>query len=196
MLSLFQKCGLWGTINQVSRRYPLFRPFIWFLIPPSVALIAPKLFRLNRQEIRARMNRRGDLPHPDYMQLLIPESSEKDAAVDFSEDYLLAQANNLMVASFDPMSNLMTAILHYACGSPEKLQKLTSEIRGSFGSCLDITPTALCGLSYLQAVIDEGLRIHTGAAFGLPRVSPGRTVDGHFVPKGVSISPYLVDLHC
>ncbi|KAJ5691436.1 cytochrome P450 [Penicillium malachiteum] len=42
-------------------------------------------------------------------------------------------------------------------------------------------------MKYLQAVIDESLRIHTNAAFGLPRRSSGHDVDGTFVPSAVTV---------
>lgn len=45
---------------------------------------------------------------------------------------------------------------------------------------------ALQPLPYLHAVIEETLRLHTNGAFGLPRISPGATVDGHYIAKGVS----------
>jgi cytochrome P450 len=37
----------------------------------------------------------------------------------------------------------------------------------------------------LQRFINETLRVHATAANGLPRISPGATVDGIYVPKGV-----------
>lgn len=157
---------------------------MWFLFPPGVVLTVPTLLRLNRKEVRARVERRERLPHPDYFQHLLPQKGESLP----TEDWLLAQANVLIVAGFDPMTNLINATVYNLCRSPEKLRCLCTEIREGFNSYDQITPDALQGFKYLNAVIDEGLRIHTNAAFGLPRVSPGHTVDGNFIPKGASLT--------
>lgn len=44
-------------------------------------------------------------------------------------------------------------------------------------------------LPYLQAVINEALRIHPPGSQGFPRVSTGADIDGFPVPKGVCIIP-------
>ncbi|KAJ4397736.1 hypothetical protein N0V93_001971 [Gnomoniopsis smithogilvyi] len=182
-LSTFQQVGLWGTINQVFKRFPLLHPIVWFLFPPSVVLTVPTLLRLNRQEVRARIDRRDRLAHPDYIQHLFPQNGKEMP----TEDWLLAQANVLIVAGFDPMTNLMNAVVYNLCRSPDKLQALCDEIRQVFQTYDEITPSVLQSLKYLNAVIEEGLRIHSNAAFGLPRVSPGHMVDGYYVPKGTVV---------
>lgn len=186
-LKTFQRVGPWGTINQVFKRFPLLHPLVWFLVPPSVVVTVPTLLRINRQEVRARIERRDKLTHPDYIQHLFPRKADEEMP---TEDWFLAQANVLIVAGFDPITNLLSATVYYLCMWPEKRKRLAAEIRGAFSSYDEITAEPLQSMRYLQAVIDEGLRIHTNAAFGLPRVSPGAVVDGHYVPKGVSLSPF------
>jgi len=184
-LQVFQRVGPFGTINQVFKRFPLFYHLVWFFVPPSVVRSLPTLLRLNRQEVQARVARKDKLPHPDYFQYLLP--TEKSIEQMPTEDWLLAQANVLMVAGFDPITNEMDAVVYYLCRYPDKLRRLAQEIRGGFKSYKDINPEALQTFQYLQAVLEEGLRIHTNAAFGTPRVSPGATVDGYYVPKGVTV---------
>ncbi|CAG8958436.1 hypothetical protein HYFRA_00011113 [Hymenoscyphus fraxineus] len=181
-LATFLKVGLWGTVNQVSRRFPLLRPFMWFLVPPSIVMALPTLLRLNRQEMRARIARRDNLSHPDYMQHLIPAEEDQIKA-----DWLFAQADELMAAGFDPLTNQLSAIVYNLCTSPEKMERVVTEIRQRYQTSEEITAESLQGLKYVNAVINEALRIHTSAAFGLPRVSPGAKVDGHYVPQGVVV---------
>ncbi|KAJ5420683.1 cytochrome P450 [Penicillium sp. CMV-2018d] len=182
-LSTFGKVGLWGTTNQVTRRFRMLRPFIWMLIPPSVVLTVPTLLRLNRQEIRRRMSQREEIQHPDYVEQLLA----KDGKPDPTEDWILAQANVFIVAGFDPMTNLISSALYYLLADTDKYSHARKEIRDEFSEYGDITGERLQTMKYLQAVIDESLRIHTNAAFGLPRVSPGYEVDGHYVPPGVTV---------
>ncbi|KAJ6020768.1 cytochrome P450 [Penicillium herquei] len=179
-LATFGKVGLWGTTNQVTRRFRMLRPFVWFLIPPSVVLTVPTLLRLNRQEIRRRMSQRDEIKHPDYVEQLLP----KDGKPDPTEDWILAQANVFIVAGFDPMTNLISSALYFLLTNKDKYGHAQKEIRAEFAEYNDITGDRLQTMKYLQAVIDESLRLHTNAAFGLPRVSPGYNVDGTFVPPG------------
>lgn len=144
--------------------------------------------RWNREEVRARIGRKDDLKHPDYMQFLFPRDKGKGGEAPEpmpTEDWMLAQANVLLIAGFDPITNELVAVLYYLTRNPDKLGRLSDEIRSAFKSYGDINADALQTFKYLQAVIEEGLRIHTNAAFGLPRISPGATVDGHYVPEGV-----------
>lgn len=154
---------------------------MWVMIPPSIVLTMPTLLRLNHKEVKARINRRHALDHPDYMQSLIPEQ-DRDLPKD---DWIFAQADQMMAASFDPLTNVLTASVFYLGTNPEKMARTVTEIRSSFDKYEDITAEGLQNCKYLTAVIDECMRVHTNAAFGLPRVSPGAMVDGHYVPRGV-----------
>lgn len=169
-------------MNQITRKFPLLRPLMWVMIPPSIVLTMPTLLRLNHEEVKARITRRHALDHPDYMQSLIPVQDE-DLPTD---DWIFAQADQMMAASFDPLTNVLTASVFYLGMNPEKMARTVAEIRGSFEKYEDITAEGLQNCRYLTAVIDECMRIHTNAGFGLPRVSPGAVVDGYYVPKGVS----------
>lgn len=66
--------------------------------------------------------------------------------------------------------------------------KLAAEVRSKFHSEEDITLTNLQHLNYLQAVIDEAMRLFPSAPGTQPRViSPGGdTIVGRYVPAGVS----------
>ncbi|RAH75491.1 cytochrome P450 [Aspergillus aculeatinus CBS 121060] len=148
-LQAFRGIGLWGTLNQVMRRFPLLHPLVFLALPPRMAAILPTLLKTNKQIVRDRVNNRDSLKHPDYFSLLLPEDKPVP-----EQDFLVAQANHLIVGGFDPDTNL----------------RFTNE--------------ALQGLPWLHAVIEETLRLHTNGAFGLPRISPGDTVDGHYIPAG------------
>ena len=50
----------------------------------------------------------------------------------------------------------------------------------------EIDVSSALQLTYLQAVIKEGMRIFPASSQGVPRTSPGITVDGFWVPSGVS----------
>lgn len=189
--------GPWGTLNQVTRKFPLLRPLIWLLIPPSIVMTMPALLRMNHQEVQGRIARRDNLDHPDYLQHLMPSRKSSEESPDGSqeimhtmpsEEWLFAQADQMMAAGMDPLTNILTAAVCFLCRSPQSLHRLAGEVRDTFSRGTGISGEALQTCRYLQAVIDETMRLHTNAAFGLPRVSPGARVDGHYIEKGVSIA--------
>ena len=69
------------------------------------------------------------------------------------------------------------------------LDRLVDEIRNAFETDDDIKFEELVKLPYMTAVIEEGLRMFPSAPIGFVRTVPqdGDTVDGHFIPGGVSI---------
>lgn len=71
------------------------------------------------------------------------------------------------------------------------LARLQGEVRSSFAGYADITGDGVARLPYLNAVLEETMRLVPPSPVGPPRVSPGETVDGVYVPKGVYISADL-----
>jgi cytochrome P450 len=189
-LSTFQRVGPWGTYHQVFKRFPLLHPLVWLLLPPRVVLTVPTLLRMNREKVRERLSEHFNKQHNDYINFLLPSSSKQQLP---TEDWLTAQANVLIVAGFDPMTNLFSSTFYYLLRTPRALARLNEEIRGQFVSYTDIKAHGLQSLRYLHAVIEEALRIHTNAAFGQPRKSPGAMVDGVFIPKGVSVYQAILE---
>ncbi len=89
------------------------------------------------------------------------------------------------IAGGETVAAFLAAVTFYLCKAPLVLRRLQQEIRTSFPTYALIDSSRALQLSYLQAVIREGLRIYPPSPQGLPRVSPGAAVDGCWVPKGV-----------
>ncbi|GAB1312717.1 Cytochrome P450 monooxygenase [Madurella fahalii] len=77
-----------------------------------------------------------------------------------------------------------------------KWQRLVDEIRGRFTSESDITVPSTQGLSYLEAVIDETIRIRHPTPISLPRVTPreGRIIGGQYVPGSTVVGINLQNI--
>lgn len=74
--------------------------------------------------------------------------------------------------------------------TPHAYRQLTEEIRSAFPSAADMHFNALQDLPYMNACIDEALRIFPPVPTGLTRTVPasGDTVAGEFLPGGVTVS--------
>ncbi|KAK2058345.1 cytochrome P450 [Colletotrichum caudatum] len=176
------KVGLHGTVRQVLKKFPLLYPLSPLFVPKSVSKTIPTWIRLNTEIVAQRLSKRQQLQGKDYFSWLLRDESKTE-----SEEWLIAQSNVLIAAGFDPLSNILTSAIFYLCKTPRALDRFAEEIRGEFSSYSDINAEKLQTARYLNAVIDESMRIHTNAAFGLPRYSPGALVDGEYIPKGVVV---------
>lgn len=77
------------------------------------------------------------------------------------------------------------------------MKSLNQEIRSTL-TVDDITINKTAKLPYLNAVIEEGLRMYSPVTMGLRRLVPkgGVSIDGHFVPENVSTSHISTTLTC
>lgn len=121
----------------------------------------------------------------DFMSKIL----ENKEAQGVTTDEMQAHASVMVLAGSETIATSLSAITYYLCRNPEVYKKLTTEIREAFNNYDDIKGQPTEKLSYLKAVIEEELRIFPAVPFGMPRYSPGETVDGYFIPKGVSLVP-------
>jgi cytochrome P450 len=76
--------------------------------------------------------------------------------------------------------------------TPRVYQKLASEIRNTFKSASDINFVSLQALPYMNACLEEGMRIFPSIPTGLTRTVPksGDTIAGQWIPGGTTVSVY------
>ncbi|KAJ7065052.1 cytochrome P450 monooxygenase [Mycena amicta] len=111
---------------------------------------------------------------------------------------LTAEALTLLIAGSDTTSNSTCAIIYYLAANPAVQDKLQHELDEQLGTEDERVATSLQvkRLPYLDACIDEALRIHSTSALGLPRIVPdeGLTINGRtFIPGAVlSVPSYTI----
>lgn len=99
--------------------------------------------------------------------------------------------NVIMMAGTVTTATFLSGVLYYLGHNRQALKKLQDEMRSTFFSIEVITSKALLTCVYLNAVVEEGLRIYPPAgAAHLSRIVPqgGCVISGRFVPEGVSFS--------
>ncbi|KAG8530972.1 uncharacterized protein KY384_004329 [Bacidia gigantensis] len=96
----------------------------------------------------------------------------------------------LVVAGSETTATTLAAIMNFLLQFPDVNKILVKEIRESFKYSTDITSDRVNGLSYLTAVVEEGLRMGATVPLGMPRVVPegGAYVDGYWLPAGTFVS--------
>lgn len=101
----------------------------------------------------------------------------------------LIGASDHSVAGGETVSTFLAGTTCFLLQHPHALDRLTREIRQAFSTYAEIHVQAAQQLPFLQAVINEGLRLYPPGPQGFPRISPGFTIHGRYVPEGVSLDP-------
>ncbi|KAK0434863.1 cytochrome P450 monooxygenase [Desarmillaria tabescens] len=109
---------------------------------------------------------------------------------------LTAEALTLLIAGSDTTSNSSSAIIYFLARTPRVQEKLHQELDENLDSGV-ATADQVKNLSYLHACINEGLRLHSTSALGLPRVVPnsGMMILGKYFPPGTVVSVPSYTIH-
>jgi len=144
-----------------------------------------------------KVNRRLNLEkeRPDLISLIKLDEAGKEG---LTLPELQATSSVIIVAGSETTVSVLSGTTNYLVKNSDKLAHLVAEIRGSFQSESDITLTALKDTTYLNAVIQEGLRLCNPTPVGLPRIVPpgGGMVSGYSLPENtfVNVHPLTLSL--
>lgn len=96
--------------------------------------------------------------------------------------------NTVLIGGSETTATLLSVVVYYLALNRRVYDKVAAEVRSAFKTEADITMLSVNELTYMLAVLDEGLRIHPPFPSSLPRQVPGEgeDIDGRFVPGGVS----------
>jgi len=112
---------------------------------------------------------------------------------------LTAEALTQLIAGSDTTSNSSCAITYYLALNPIAQSKLQEELDEALGNDDDpiASPEVVKRLPYLEAAINEALRLHSTSSMGLPRIVPegGLHVSGKFFPEGTILSVPSYTIH-
>ncbi|KAL5499093.1 hypothetical protein ACEPAH_1611 [Sanghuangporus vaninii] len=177
---------------------PWFRPLIrqlpWFarqkdalrdFVGVAVAAVAKRLaFPTDRPDILSKLQQGKD-----------------EEGRPMGKEELTAEAFAQLIAGSDTIANSACATTYYVAANSRVQAKLQKELDEALGADVSDNPVTtyaqVKNLPYLEAVINEAMRIHSTAGLGLPRVVPdgGLTVCGKTFPKGTVLSVPMYSVH-
>ncbi|KAI6040942.1 cytochrome P450 [Pisolithus marmoratus] len=127
------------------------------------------------------------------------QEGRDDEGKPMGKEELTAEALTQLIAGSDTTSNSSCAISYYIALHPHVQEKLQKELDEASVTEDDVVFTyeQVKRLSYLEAVINEGLRVHSTSSLGLPRVAPegGLTIRGVHFPEGTVLSVPTYTIH-
>ncbi|KAH7190031.1 cytochrome P450 [Fusarium oxysporum] len=170
-------------LSGLRKRVPLVNLYLPFVVPKDASAMHRKHMALTREKMLKRLEMPNSEDRGDFFSHLLRKGGNK-----VPEPELCQQSNTLIVAGSETTATCLTGIVFCLLSNVSCLEALSNEVRSRFQSDTEITGDATADLKYLSAVIEEGLRIFPPAPFGLPRVSPGAIIDGHYIPSGVVVS--------
>jgi cytochrome P450 len=178
-----------GAIEQATRRFApagsATQTFLFNLIPKHIRGYRSEHLRRSREKCMRRLEQ-GNNQHKDFIWYILKQREKHD----LKQDEIIVNSALFIVAGSETTANLLSGLTARLIWNPDKYQKLVSEIRGAFKDESEVDYENLSKLEYLNACIEEGLRIHPPAPTGFLRTVPagGDTIDGHFVPGGTSVA--------
>ncbi|KAG5660139.1 hypothetical protein KAF25_003661 [Fusarium avenaceum] len=183
LLSFLRQITYLPVFNRLSIPKFLFLP----LVPKNLKEGIETHNRLTAEKVQRRIDMGNSRDREDFFAHILRKGEGSLDVV-----HLREQAKLLILAGSETTANLLAGAMFYLLRCPDKMTKLQDEIRSAFSSMDEIIADSVSNLEYLNAVIEESLRIFPPATFGLPRVSTGATVDGVYIPKGtvVSVDPW------
>lgn len=187
-LSLLMRLHRAMVVIQVSWRFPFFSPlkYIYLL---SIMMGHSHIRDHSRQQLERRIRRRDAVEHLDFIEQLIPADRESPKGKELR--HLEQVAGQLLLAGYEPPSLWFYFTVYHLVQNPSSRASLTQEIRSAFNSYEEITASAAARLPYLTACLKESLRFTPPLLTGMPVISPGATVDGIYIPKGVCHFEFL-----
>lgn len=181
-----------GAFEQATRRFAPVgtwtQKMLLNLIPDHIRQRRRNHLTLSKEKVLRRLHENKATEHRDFIYYILRQKEKKGH--DLHENEIILNGALFIVAGSETTANLLSGLVARLLWNRDKYDKLCTEIRDRFKEERDITYEATSKLPYLNACIEEGLRIHPPVPTGLLRTVPkgGDFIDGSFVPEGTSVA--------
>lgn len=167
--------------------YPPLDDVIMFITPKSALADLMQVWKTTEEKVAQRLSMEKNLP--DVISHIL-EVNESSSALHMSREEIEVNAMMLVVGGSESVTTVLVGITNYLLRDKSKLQVLTEEVRSTFQDEEAITGNSVSSLPYLNAVLQEGLRMCPTIPDGMRRQvsTGGTTVAGNFVPQGTVVS--------
>jgi cytochrome P450 len=178
-----------GALEQATRRFApagsWLQSQLLNMIPHHVRQRRRNHLAFSRDKVLRRL-KNEQTEHKDFIYYILKQREKHD----LKENEIILNGALFIVAGSETTANLLSGLLARLLWNKDKYDKLCTEIREAFTSESQITYDSTSQLKYLNACLEEGLRIHPPVPTGLLRTVPrgGDTIDGHRVPEGTSVA--------
>ncbi|OHW99148.1 cytochrome p450 [Colletotrichum incanum] len=154
--------------------------------------------RFSMDRVDKRLDRGDDSGSDVWSMIMQNSGSEKQPGITRAEMY--SNAATFMIGGTETTTAATSALTYLLLTHPAKMATLRAELDAAINDPqADMTFTGLRKLPYLNACIEEAMRLYPPAPTPMPRMVPrgGRVVCGRYVPAGtrVDIPLYAIAHH-
>jgi cytochrome P450 len=172
-----------NALRRMARYWPMTASFAQRLIPRKLKQQSAAHYQASQARVDCRIDGDHSLHKPDIWGIVM--NQKQDLRLSRTEMYANSQV--FMVAGTETTATALSGLLYQLLRNPDKMEIILKEIHETFEKESDIGMRALEHMQYLNACIEEGLRIYPPVPVGLPRVAPddGLLVCGEHIPGKV-----------
>jgi len=177
--------------------WPLIRHLPWFAHGPGMLrLLQGMAVNAVARRLAASTIGNGEVEKRDDMLQRLLEGRDEEGKP-MLPDEINTEALTLLVAGSDTVSNSSSGIIYYVSRDQRVQDKLQAELNVALGDAEIADYDKVKHLKYLDAVVNEGLRLYTTLGIGLPRVVPegGLTILGQTFDAGTVLSVPTYTVH-
>lgn len=187
-----------NSLRRLGRYYPWTALLVKRLIPKGLIEKAISHYKACQERVDRRIDPARNFQKPDIWGIVMRQKEE----LRLSHAEMYANSQVFMVAGTETTATALSGLTYHLLMNPDKMDKIVGEIRGAFKQDSDINLGSLMRMEYLNACIEEGLRMYPPVPVGLPRVVPpgGISVCGEHIPGKVclflSLQSVMPDILC
>ncbi|PQE24174.1 cytochrome p450 protein [Rutstroemia sp. NJR-2017a BVV2] len=183
----------YGTIRNCLSRFSPLDIFLGLILLGVTRKNRLRNWKIVTEKIEKRLAK-GDA-RSDFMTPVIGSINE-GAQKGITKAEVITNYLAFVIADCQLTTVALSASTYLLLRDPQKLNELVEEVRGAFEREDQITVQSTQSLVYLDAVINETMRIHHPTPISLPRLVPagGRTIDGEFIPGNTVIGINLQNI--
>ncbi|PYI01805.1 cytochrome P450 [Aspergillus sclerotiicarbonarius CBS 121057] len=170
----------------VLKYYPLLCRVVMAVTPDEALRGVMEMWRVTEQRVRERVENEGGSGSGSGRMDLVGTMMKGM----MSREEMEVNAMLIVAAGSESITTVVTGTVNYLLREPEKMRRLVEGLRGRFEREEEVTGSAVKGLPYLDAVLNEGMRLCPTIPDGMRRLVPegGAVIAGEFVPGGTTVS--------
>ncbi|RDA92689.1 hypothetical protein CP533_3702 [Ophiocordyceps camponoti-saundersi (nom. inval.)] len=187
--------GIQGVgLRRFSHEYPVLGWFLRMWRLNSAARALDVVRDASREKAATRID--GGPPEDydlgtgqhDFIAYMMRQT--RDGADGMPRKELLANSPTLVIAGSETTASALSGFCFYMSRNDRAYAALADEIRSAYASEKDIDLRNTASLEYLQATINEVLRMYPPAAQTQHRICTGDVINGVYVPEGTRLHVY------
>ncbi|KAI9686690.1 MAG: hypothetical protein M1820_010577 [Bogoriella megaspora] len=175
-----------AAFTRIAVYYPILKPLVKWTMATDLQKTRSTHLKHSFDRVDRRLEKES--AKPDIWALTEREDADGKPVLSVPEMHM--NSNLFMLAGTETTATLLSGLNYFLLKNPAKMDILVREIRGNFTSDDDMSLERLVQLKYLNACLEEALRMYPPVPVGLGRIVPadGAMIGDQWVPGGATVS--------